>query len=213
MIVLVILGYILAALLILLTLILIVPFEFKVDAQKKETIFINTRVSWFLGLFGFHYTKVYSQQPIMYICIFGLKKRINMNKTNKKEKKAEKESKEKESSRNYLELEFIKCVLVSIKKGLNHIKPRKFVIEGSIGFEDPYVTGIACAVINVFRQELKKANIKINTVFEDEILEGKGSIQGRVVLAYMAYIALRLYLSRPDKINQKPKFKEVKLNG
>ncbi len=213
MIVLVILGYILAALFILLTLILIVPFEFKVDAQKNEITFVKAKVLWLFGAFGFYFTKVYSQKAIMFIRIFCLKKRINISKANKKEKKVERKSKEKENSVNYMEPEFLKCALNCIKKVLNHVKPKEFAIECRLGFEDPYITGIACAVLNVFHQELKMANINVNTVFDEEVFEGKGLIQGRVVLAYMACIALRLYLSRPDKINHKPKFKEVKSNG
>ncbi len=213
MIVLAILGYILAALFIILTLILIVPFEFKVDAQKNEITFIKAKVLWFFGAFGFHFTKVYSQKFIMYIRVFCFKKRINISKANKKEIKVERKPKEKDNYINYMEPEFLKCALNCMKKALKHIKPKRLEIEGRLGFEDPYITGIACAVLNVFHQEFKMTNINVNTVFDEEVFEGKGLIKGRVVLVYMAYIALRLYLSRPDKINQKPKFKEVRSNG
>ena len=95
MIVLVILGYILAALFILLTLILIVPFEFKVDAQKNEITFVKAKVLWLFGAFGFYFTKVYSQKAIMFIRIFCLKKRINISKANKKEKRLNESLKKK----------------------------------------------------------------------------------------------------------------------
>jgi len=213
MIILVILGYILAAIFLLLTLILIVPFEFEIDAQKDENLFVKASVSWFFKFFGCDYTNVYSQKADMYIRILGFQKRINISKTNKKKKIDKEKTEKKDASRNYLDSEFLKCAFKCIKKLLKHIKPKKFLIDGRVGFEDPYITGISCAILNVFSKELKVANISVNTVFDEEIFEIKGLIQARVVLAYVAYLALRLYLSRPDKINQKPKFKEVKSNG
>ncbi|AEV68364.1 MAG TPA: DUF2953 domain-containing protein [Acetivibrio clariflavus] len=210
--ILIILGYILAALIVWIILILIIPFEFMVNAQKKERTFISAKVIWLWGLFGFYYTLIYSQQPIMHVQIFWYKKRIGKNKANKGHKKRKQKDKEKDGSINYFDTEFLECTLVCIKKILKHLKPKKFEIEGTLGFEDPYITGIVCAMLNVLLAELKTKNIKINMVFDEEIYEGKGTIQGRGVLAYIAYLALRLYLSRPDKINQKPKFKEVNLN-
>ncbi|WP_010243536.1 DUF2953 domain-containing protein [Acetivibrio cellulolyticus] len=220
MIILEILGYMLIALFVLLALILILPIEFKVYGQKYEKIFFKASLIWFMGALGFHFMKEYSQEAAIYVRIFGFKKKIDgskfAKKDNKKEKKDEKKKekkKEKGKSRNYLESNFIRCALECLKKVLNHIKPKKFVIEGKVGFEDPYVTGLLCTVLNLLYAELKKANINVRTVFDDEIYEGKCLIQGRVVLAYLAYIALRLYFSRPVSINKKQKFKEVKSYG
>lgn len=206
MIVLVILGYILAALFILLTLILVMPIEFIVDGQKYEKAFIKAGFLWFMGAVGFQFIKVQSEEAIMCIRILGFKKTINISKIDKNRSKVKKKPKEKPKeknySRNYLESDFLKCALKSSIKVLNHMKPKKFVVEGRIGFEDPYITGIVCAISNVLCKELKKANIKVYTVFDEEIFEGKCLIQGRMVLAYMAYVALRLYLSRPVRINK-----------
>lgn len=213
MIILEILGFILVALLILLVLILIVPIEFRLYGQKQEETFFKASVILFKGAVVFQFLKTFSEQARMQVSIFGFKKKIEMSKVSKKEKENKKEKPKKDSSRNYLEPSFLKCALKCLTKVLNHIKPKKFVIEGRVGFEDPYVTGIVCAVLNVLYQELKKANINVRTVFDDEIFEGKCLIQGRVVLAYIAFIALRLYLSRPVRIKQKPKFKEVKSYG
>lgn len=213
MIILSILGYILAALIILITLVLIVPFEFYLNAQKKEAASITAKLSLIYGLFSLHFTKRYSQQPKICIRIFGLRKIIRMDKNNKSKKRRKQKPKEQDDFRNYLDADYLKSVLSSIKKVLSHIKVKKFGIEGRLGLDDPYITGIVCALLNVLSTEPKFKNFKINMVFDDEVIEGKGIIQGRGVLAYIIYIALKLYLSRPDKINQKPKFKEVKING
>jgi hypothetical protein len=207
MIILEILGYILVALLILLVLILVLPLEFRLYGQKQEETFFKASVILFKGAVVFQFLKPFKEQAKMYVRILGFKKNIKTHKVSEKENKKEKPK--KENSRNYLEPSFLKC----LKNVLKHIKPKKFAIEGRVGFEDPYVTGIVCAVLNVLCQELKKANIKVNTVFDEEIFEGKCLIQGRVVLAYIAYIALRLYLSRPVRIKQKAELKEVKSYG
>ncbi|HPD00160.1 MAG TPA: DUF2953 domain-containing protein [Acetivibrio sp.] len=208
-------GYVIMALILLLVLIMVVPVEFKIHGEKFEKTFLRARVIWFKGLLGFHFRLADTEKMQMYVSVFGLKKKIDAHLFNKfkgdKEKPERKEKdKRKKYSRNYIESDFLRCALISIKKVLRHIKPRKFTIEGRVGFEDPYVTGLVCAVLNMFYYELKKANINVNTVFDDEVLEGRCLIQGRVVLAYMAYIALRLYFSRPVRIKQDQKFEEVK---
>ncbi len=213
MIILEVLGYILMALLVLLVLILIMPIGFKVYGQKYEKIFFKASFKWFMGAVGFCFIKDCSQEAVMYIRILCFKKKIDISKFNKKDEKQEDKKekvKEKDKTRNYLDSSFLSCAFECLKKVLNHIKPKIFVIEGRVGFEDPYVTGILCTILNVFNCELKKANIKVITVFDDKIFEGKCLIQGRVVVAYLAYIALKLYLSRPVRINKKQKFKEVK---
>lgn len=211
MIILEILGYILVALLVLLVLILVLPLEFRLYGQKQEETFFKASVILFKGVVVFQFLKAFSEQARMCVSIFCFKKNIKTHKVSKKKNK--KEKLKKDGSRNYLEPNFLKCALKCLTKVLNHIKPKKFEIEGRVGFEDPYVTGIVCAVLNVLYQELKKANIKVRTVFDEEIFEGKCLIQGRVVLAYIAFIALRLYLSRPVRIKQKSELKEVKSYG
>ncbi len=195
-----ILGYTLIALLVLLVIVLIVPIGFKVYGQKYEKIFFKASLKWFVGAVGFGFIKDYSKESVMYIRILGFKKIIDGSKFNKKDKKKEDKKekvKEKDKTRNYLDSRFLSCAFECLKKVLNHIKPKIFLVKGKVGFEDPYVTGVLCTILNVFNSELNKANIKVRTVFDDEIIEGKCLIQGRVVLAYLAYLALKLYLSRP----------------
>ncbi|HOQ38069.1 MAG TPA: DUF2953 domain-containing protein [Acetivibrio sp.] len=213
-----ILGYVIIALIFLLTLIMIVPIEFKIHGEKYEKVFLKARVILFKGLIGGHFKLAGNEKMQIYATVFGFKKRIEVDKFKKlksdKEKPKRKEKKrEKIDFQKYLEPDFIECALISLKKVLRHIKPRKFIIEGRVGFEDPYVTGLMCAVLNVFYEVLKKANISIKTVFDDEVLEGRCLIQGRVIPAYIAYIALRLYFSGPVRIKQNHKFKEVKSYG
>lgn len=213
--VLVIFGYVIMVLLFLLALIMFVPIKFKIHGQKYEKTFLKARVIWFKGLIGFHFIMIAPQKMQMYARFFGFKKKIEADKFKRDKERPKDKEKDKgeKASRNYFEPDFLKCAFLSLKKVLWHIKPRKFIVEGRVGFEDPYVTGLMCAVLNILYAELKKANINIKTVFDDEVLEGRCLIQGRVVLAYVAYIALKLYFSRPVRIKQNHKFKEVKSYG
>ncbi|TYQ16425.1 UNVERIFIED_CONTAM: Protein of unknown function (DUF2953) [Acetivibrio alkalicellulosi] len=211
--VLIILGYVLLALLLFLILLLVIPTKYSFKGQKYERSFIRAKVSVLFGMLGFSYYNDFEKKNLIRILILGLP--INIPKGKEKDKKKkDKNIKDKDNSRDYLNVAFIKSALKSVKRIILHIKPKRFEIEGRIGFEDPFYTGVMCAFQNILVSQLKDAKINVTAEFEDEIYEGKGLIQGRVVLLYVAYIALKLYRSRPVKIKaKKTKFKEVKNYG
>ncbi|MFZ5986815.1 MAG: DUF2953 domain-containing protein [Bacillota bacterium] len=214
MIVLIAIGYLILILLVLLLMVLFIPFNYLFEARKYDDALIRFRVSWLKGLAGFFYIKALNRKACMYISLFGLKIGINAKGKAREEKVEEKEHKEN-NLQDFLDLDFLKCLIDSLKKILKHIKPKKFILKGRIGFEDPYYTGTVCALTNIFYTQLQDASIKIETVFDDEVIEGECLVQGRIALVVIAYIALRLYLSRPVRIKQKvkPKIKEVKSYG
>lgn len=206
--VLIILGYVLLILVGFLLLLLIVPTKYSFTGEKYDDAFIKAKVSILLGLIGFYYYNDFEKKNVTKVTILGFS--INISSKNKKYKSEPKKDKNK-NFKDYLNKSFIKSSLISLGMVMLHIKPKKLEIVGKIGLEDPYYTGLICAFKNIFYPRLKNAKINIDTVFEDEVLEGRCLIQGRVILLYIAYIGLRLYCSRPVKIKgPKIKFKEVK---
>lgn len=205
--VLIILGYVFLALLTFLSLLFILPVKYSFAGEKYDSAFIKAKVSILLGLIGFYYYNDFEKKNITKVTILGLPIKISSKK--KKYKREAKKDMNKNFN-NYLNKSFIKSSLKSLGKAVLHIKPKKIEIAGKIGFEDPYYTGLICAFKNIFYPRLKNAKISIDTVFEDEVFEGRCLIQGRVILLYIAYIGLRLYCSRPVKIKHKKiKFKEA----
>jgi hypothetical protein len=67
-------------------------------------------------------------------------------------------------------------------------------VEGRYGFEDPYYTGLACAVINCTAPHGDKYNINLTPVFDDEIIEGNYIIEGRIVPAVLLWIFVKVFV-------------------
>lgn len=203
-----IIGITISALILTAALLLLIPYEYFFEGRKYEELLIRMKISWFKGAVGFNYIKEQDNKAKMFVNLFNIKIKLSKNK---KDSKEEKKDKKEDGHRNYLDSRFLKCAMTSLKKVLLHIKPKRFIFRARLGFEDPAITGMACALTDIFYTTLKGANIRFEPVFDDEIYEGECIIQGRVVLIVIAYIAFKLYLSRPVKI--KPKIKEVKLYG
>jgi hypothetical protein len=80
---------------------------------------------------------------------------------------------------------------------LNHCKPSQFRINAKVGFEDPMYTGLLCGIKNTSYAILDKYQIRLQTTFEDEVLEGNFIIGGRVQIFYLILVALEFVLTKP----------------
>jgi len=83
-------------------------------------------------------------------------------------------------------------------KLIKHIKPKVFRVSGRLGFEDPYDTGMTAAVLSTFGMAINRY-VDIRPVFTEEVVEGSFAIRGRVVLAFLLFISMKLLLSRSGR--------------
>lgn len=75
---------------------------------------------------------------------------------------------------------------------LKHIRPRRLEIKGRYGFNDPYHTGIACALVNSIIPQVNKCKIDLVPVFDGEIMEGNFILEGYIVPGYLFYLSIRV---------------------
>lgn len=139
---------------------------------------------------------------------------IKENNTNNEKDNLKKEKDEKKESSNeglitkimkYIEIiksETFKKAFsknkTKIAKFLKRILPRKLKIEGSVGFEDPSVTGSVLAVTGMLYPLIGKY-IRITGNFEKEEILVKGNMKGRITIFSLIFTGLQIYLNKDIK--------------
>lgn len=78
---------------------------------------------------------------------------------------------------------------------LTHIRPRKLKIEGRLGFDDPATTGQVFGILGML-MPLYGETIHLEAVFDETVMEGRLEAKGRIRIAIVMVIVLRLIIKR-----------------
>ena len=116
------------------------------------------------------------------------------DKNTKKLKKKSLIKKYKELSENdkkYIKNKFINL----IKKFIKIIKPKKFKIDCTFGYDDPYEVGKILAFLGIFYEKFGD-NIKVKPVFNENIFDGDIYIKGSFRLISIIGIFIKLILDK-----------------
>ncbi len=198
MIILAILAYIIIFIIALIAIILVIPIEYSCDGYKYEKTFVEAKVKWLFGAVKFVFSYESGKGTFNRISFFG----ISPNQTKKDYVKKEKKRKEKKKSGKIgisLMKEVFKEGLHVFKKIFDKIKPRKFILTARVGFDDPYNTGVMRAILSIFNNSFQRYDVKIDTIFDDEVLEGRFLIKGRIIIAELIPTVVKFMFSRPVK--------------
>jgi hypothetical protein len=204
MIVVEIVQYIILSLLSILLLVLVLPIYYAASGQRQDTAFLKAEVFGPLKWCYFTYELKGIMQDEKHLSIFGINVNIQGNKSHKKDDKDKKEKKEKKKDNKKSkkrEKGFLLKILAMVQDFWKHIKPRLLLVEGRFGFEDPYHTGIACAIINCIAPYGDKYNINLTPVFDGEVIEGRFEIEGKIVPAVILWIFAKAFVIPRLKIN------------
>lgn len=200
-----ILLYILLSLLFILFLILVLPIYYAAAGQKQDTVFLEAMVFGLLKWFNFTYELQGMAKHEMHLSLFG----INVNIQNKKKQgKVEKEEKDKRDKKKMKEKGkehgkgFLKKMLSMAKDLWKHIKPRHLQVKGRYGFEDPYHTGLACAIINCTAPYGDRCNVNLTPVFDDQVIEGRFETEGRIIPIVILWILAKVFVIPRLKIDK-----------
>lgn len=199
-------------LLILLLAILLIPFSYKLRAiSKEEKKSVWADVHWLFGLLGVKGTYEYGLGFEGVIRILGIPIKVKeenlakwgkgKGKEKKKEKKAKdkKEKEKKKSNRTKVfTIEALQYLLGRVSDVLHHVLPRRIEGYGILGFDDPYNTGLVSAVIESLRG-IGVHHMNIQYAFDREVYEGEIYMEGRIVIIYFVYIAIRLLLHKSSR--------------
>ncbi len=215
MIILYILKFLGLFLLILLAALLFIPFGYMFAGRKYESAAVRSSISWLFGLVRITYKKSIGSKGHLILQLLGLNFKLNpkKGKQDKQELEEEKQNKKQSAgSMRFLNKDFINSIFKAFIDLFNHIKPKRFYLEGRFGFEDPYYTAMGSALLKILRLHLKDIQINARAVFDEEVLEGRLLISGRMVLIRVFYIALKLYSKKHVRRVIKPKEAKLYVN-
>ncbi len=210
MIILSIIGYILLFVLIILALLIIIPYSYYGEVKKYDEMKITGMVSWLFGGLKVFIMKDQKCEARIKIRLLGLEKTIDRekgkdngsgkgNKKSKKEKedKDKKDKKKKSVKLEYFKKELIKKIIAAVKKLWRHCVPRRITARIKAGFDNPMYTGYMTAIYSQDFLLPEKYDISFQPVFDEDIFEGEGSVEGRIWIAYIFVLALGLVLTKP----------------
>lgn len=192
-----ILCYVLLVIGILVLLIIVIPYEYSAFGKKSEECYVRGSFSWLFGGIKLGIYKAWPGPMEASITILGIKKKIEIRKKAMTLKEEKHRKRKRLSTKKYLNIDLIKKVLSAALKILAHCKPRKFYINARAGFEDPSYTGLICAVRGLANQFLEKYHIRIQPVFDEELIEGRFLIRGRIWLPYLILVVVGILITKP----------------
>lgn len=187
-------------LLAILMIIIFIPFKYFMNGKIDDSIGGHVEVRWMFGLVKVIVYK-YEDEAKIKIIICGLNiysKKLEEENNKKKEKEASKKKrkkKESKSKRNIgknLLMEFFKY----FKDIINIVKPKYFRISGQYGFEDPSLTGMLLGLISIIKGVVSKAQIDVNPVFEEEIINLEVEIHGDIKICVICYRTIKLIIKK-----------------
>ncbi len=86
----------------------------------------------------------------------------------------------------------VRLLLRQAKKLFKHVFPRKGHAQVTFGFDDPYTTGQALALLSPF-YPLYGRVLELCPVFDQSVLSGEADIGGRIRLASLLWLAFQVY--------------------
>jgi len=206
MILLTILAYILLLLLVILAAIIFIPYHYHAAGENVTQSQIEGSISWFFGGIKLLFTKKSRQKSEMTLVIMGLTRKINISQ-NSGDQKGKKpnhgkdarnsKSKKRFRIRQYLRSDVINKVMASFLKILRHCQPKTLSVNVKVGFYDPMYTGFLCALLSQCHVILNKHDVLIQTVFDEEVVEGSFLIGGRIWLPHLILIMIGLVITKP----------------
>ena len=99
----------------------------------------------------------------------------------------------------------IRLIFGKLKNIIVHILPKKLKGYLIFGFDDPALTGEILGVASLFYPKYQKT-FKLIPMFEQQVLEGKVQIKGRIVVAYLVWQVIKILLDKNARLT----FKNIK---
>jgi hypothetical protein len=199
----------------ILILVLAVPFEYSVSGCNYEKYCFEAELSWLFRSTRFIFLKEEGKPKGFWFRIFGFDRSLKGTRNDKYKKQKKNKRKDSQYSvSDFLSVKLLKEAADFITMFVKHIRPRIFQLSGKFGFEDPFETGIILATLNVFGIDYN-CSVNLHPVFDEEVLEGSFIVKGRIVLAYLLFILVKLLLSRSGRriiFKRRPKKAGIKYN-
>lgn len=196
MILLIIIAYLLLFLLALFIILLLIPVRYHAEGIRNDDVPLSINGELLYGPVTYRYRAGTDCGIEHSLKILGIPLSIKHKNGNKKIEQAS-HKRGKKVLGKLPGKDFFNKALKSSKRLLNHLRFRRCDINCTFGLEDPADTALLWLIICSLPLRGKGRNIRLVPVFDNEILEGDFYIQGHLIPAFIAYIALRFILSKP----------------
>jgi len=209
-----ILGILLTLILFIVLFVLIIPFQYGVKAGYEKSLWFKFDIRCspaFILRGSVDEAEAENAKNRFMLIIFGLPFNINPQRIGKKKKvESERKEKKKKGSKSLLTL-FNKELRVRgkslIQELLHILKPDLFHLKGSLGFDEPHLTGWLAAAISTIKYCCNNTLVEIEPYWEDEHYEFNALIKGRLrvgpILIKVGWFFLtnriRLFSKRSEK--------------
>ncbi len=184
--------YLLIAIIALLLLFITIPFGYRIDGSEKRirgvltwTVFRVTYIKWFYG------------EEELSIGILGYSKKIPVeNNRDRSNIRAKRKPRKKSKGINLfrgMKVDIIRQIFVLLRKIVHDLKPRQFILDARVGFEDPMYTGIMYAIYCELYYLHRNYRINIQPEFGKRVFSGKFAAEGRlwilsIVAAFIGFL-------------------------
>jgi hypothetical protein len=204
-----ILGYLLLGIGVILTAIIVIPYRYRMYGEKFEEAQIEGSITWLFGGIKIGFRLYAKQKMQMNLTLFGLNKKFSFKqKTSRTKptkvrepddtKSPKKVNRKKNTHLNeYFKPAIIKKALSVVLRILKHSLPQTLSLYAKVGLSDPMHTGLLYALKSQFYFLYEKYDIDIQPVFDEEIIEGKFLIGGRIWLPYLILVTIGFLISEP----------------
>jgi|GEM_PF-4931158 len=183
--------------LVLLMLLLFVPFCYGIKLSNDEKgFFYRAHICWIFGLFQL----AYNRENLLYVRLFGILiklkpkkyKKVKIKNKNENYEKSGKKHKGRKLTKKGVKY-FVECFTKLVKK----YRPKKLVLIGEIGFEDPSITGFIQGLASTFELPVDIEDLKL--IYDKEIYNWKLHTSGKITGYYLFFIFLKLILYKPTR--------------
>lgn len=196
-----ILLYILAALAGLFVLSLVLPLEYRIHTAVDNVVRVNATVFLLLRIFAVEFACEHKEMQRSLLVVGIRVRRTNpvgrSGNVSKKRRRSKKRLSRKVSVLDFLQQEFLHDAATFLKKLIRMIRPRRIEIHGVYGFNDPVLTGTVCALIPLMEQWMPSSAISVQPVFDEEVLDIRADLYGRMLLIVVVGRILRFILRKP----------------
>ncbi len=192
--------------LIFFAMIIFIPIGYSIEGIKEEHYFFTLRISWLWKIINIIGNKEENKKIDFFLVIFGFRIPLHYSKkakkgTKKKEIKKQEKTKKKRKKEFSKYFGFFQRPLLDksfqlVKKVLGHVMPKKYYLHLIYGFEDPADTGMLTGLFFILFPNISNSDmIKIYPVFNEELIQGEISINGRIIIVVIIYYFLQFYFT------------------
>lgn len=189
----------------LIAIFLFIPFSYSFHLGIKENITYDGTIALLWGLIRIKLLKINGKNKVIIymtrICIdvnqAPKKVKSKIKKDNQKIKKEK--NNHKRSIKDFIKKQFLYNTTEFIIKVIQIVRPKTFEVNGVYGFEDPAFTGVMCGAIGIITSVLSSSNIKLQPVFDDEVIDIDMQVSGGFIVFNILFKTLLFVFKKENR--------------